>query len=507
MSAQTHAPSQTESPDTQMADDSPSSHFRRLVRKEFRPRNDKAASQVDKAIQLLAAEALRDTTLIGEDVEETIQVIIGRLDRILAEQIDDILHHPDFQALERAWRGLQYLVDNTATSSLQKIKVLNISKSEIQAVLKNSKAEDKWDRSILFTHIYDEGIGSHNGDPFACLIGDYQFDHQQQDVDTLKRLGRIAAAAHAPFIAAAAPALCDIDVWRDYPTVSNLDRLFDGVEYAAWRELRDSDDARYLSLCMPRFLVRAPYKPGANEAEGYVSFRETVDNDAPEHLCWANSAYAMGVNINRAFTEYGWVSRIRGVEAGGQVTGLPQHLFTAADGQIDATCPTEIALPVRKETALSAQGLTALVHERNATQATFFDAPNLRRPVVYEGAPDKTAEERLGTRLPYIFTTSRFAHYLVRIVYRKIGSDQFSTADEVQRWLNQWIKNYVLGDPRSAGEKLRAEKPLADATVEVEADPERPGYYRTIFNLRPHFQIEEMNVSMRLTSLVPSKPR
>jgi type VI secretion system protein ImpC len=470
-----------------------------LLQKEFKPKTDEARSAVEQAVLTLAQQALANTTVISPDVVKSIEAIIAELDRKLTEQVNVILHHPDFQKLEGAWRGLHYLVNNTETDEMLKIRVMNISKADLGKTLKKFKGT-AWDQSPVFKKIYEEEYGQFGGEPFGCLMGDYYFDQSPPDVELLGEIAKVSAAAHSPFIAGASPTLMQMDSWQELANPRDLTKIFLTPEYAAWRSLRESDDARYIGLAMPRFLARLPYGAKTSPVDAF-DFEE--DTGAADHsrYTWANAAYAMAVNINRSFKLYGWCSRIRGIESGGAVEGLPVHTFPTDDGGVDMKCPTEIAISDRREAELAKNGFMPIVHRKNSDFAAFIGAQSLQKPFEYDD-PDATANANLAARLPYLFACCRFAHYLKCIVRDKVGS--FKEREDMQRWLQKWIMNYVDGDPAHSSEQTKARKPLAAAEVVVEEVEGNPGYYTSKFFLRPHYQLEGLTVSLRLVSKLPS---
>ena len=470
-----------------------------LLQKEFKPKTDEARSAVEQAVLTLAQQALANTTVISPDVVKSIEAIIAELDRKLTEQVNVILHHPDFQKLEGAWRGLHYLVNNTETDEMLKIRVMNISKADLGKTLKKFKGT-AWDQSPVFKKIYEEEYGQFGGEPFGCLMGDYYFDQSPPDVELLGEIAKVSAAAHSPFIAGASPTLMQMDSWQELANPRDLTKIFLTPEYAAWRSLRESDDARYIGLAMPRFLARLPYGAKTSPVDAF-DFEE--DTGAADHsrYTWANAAYAMAVNINRSFKLYGWCSRIRGIESGGAVEGLPVHTFPTDDGGVDMKCPTEIAISDRREAELAKNGFMPIVHRKNSDFAAFIGAQSLQKPFEYDD-PDATANANLAARLPYLFACCRFAHYLKCIVRDKVGS--FKEREDMQRWLQKWLMNYVDGDPAHSSEQTKARKPLAAAEVVVEEVEGNPGYYTSKFFLRPHYQLEGLTVSLRLVSKLPS---
>jgi type VI secretion system protein ImpC len=470
-----------------------------LLQKEFKPKTSRARQEVENAVRTLAEQALRETAVVSDDVVGTIKAIIAEIDHKLGDQVNAILHHPRFQQVESAWRGLNHLVTNTETDEMLKVRVMNVSKTELGRTLRKYKGSS-WDQSPIFKTLYESEFGQLGGEPYGALVGDYYFDHTPPDVELLGQITQIAAAAHAPFIAGAGPALMAMDSWQELANPRELGRIFAAPDYAAWRSLRDSEDAKYVGLCLPRFLARLPYGAKTNPVEEF-EFEEKVTGD-PSHYSWANSAYAMAVNINRSFKLYGWCSSIRGVESGGTVDGLPVHTFPSDDGGVDMTCPTEIAISDRREAELANCGLMPLIHRKNTDNAAFIGAQSLQRPVEYND-PDATANARLAARLPYLFATCRFAHYLKCMVRDKIGS--FKERRDMERYLSDWIKGYVIANPENAGETSRAEKPLAGAEVKVDEIEGNPGYYSARFFLRPHYQLEGVNVTLSLVSRLPSQ--
>ena len=470
-----------------------------LLQKEFKPKSDEAKSAVETAVQTLAQQALAQTQLIGKDVVKSIEDMIAAIDKKLSDQVNQILHHEDFQKLEGAWRGLQYMVNNTETDEQLKIRVMNISKADLGKTLKRYKGTN-WDQSPLFKKIYEEEFGQFGGEPFGCLVGDYHFDQSAPDVELLAEMAKVSAAAMAPFITGASPNLMQMDSWQELANPRDLTKIFSTPEYAAWRSLRDSDDAKYLGLAMPRFLARLPYGSKTNPVEAF-NFEEDTGSADHSKYTWANAAYAMATNINRSFKQYGWCSRIRGIESGGAVENLPTHSFPTDDGGVDMKCPTEVAIADRREAELAKAGFMPLIHRKNSDFAAFIGAQSLQKPVEYDD-PDATANANLAARLPYLFSTCRFAHYLKCIVRDKVGS--FKERDDMERWLGKWITQYVDGDPINSSEETKARKPLAAAEVIVEEDPANPGYYSSKFFLRPHYQLEGLTVSLRLVSKLPS---
>jgi len=475
------------------------SEFESLLNKEFKVKADTEKQSVVKAaVQTLAAQAISASALISDDAIKTIEAIIAEIDKKLSEQVNAIIHHDDFKSLEGTWRGLYHLISNTETDENLKIRVLNISKKELGSTIKKYKGTN-WDQSPLFKKMYEEEFGTPGGQPYGCLMGDYFFDHSPPDVEILGGMAQIAAAAHAPFITGSAPKLLGMESWQELSNPRDLTKIFQTPEYAPWRSLRESDDARYLGMTMPRFLARLPYGSKTNPLEEF-GFEEDTEGADHNKYTWSNAAYAMATNITRSFKLYGWCARIRGTESGGMVEGLPCHTFPTDDGGVDMKCPTEIAITDRREAELGKNGLMPLSHYKNTDYAVFIGAQSLQKPTVYDDA-DATANANLAARLPYLFATCRFAHYLKCMVRDKIGS--FKERGDMEMWLNKWIKQYVTENP-TATEEQKSRFPLAAAEVKVEEVAGNPGYYSSKFFLRPHFQLEGLTVSLRLVSKLPS---
>jgi type VI secretion system protein ImpC len=470
-----------------------------LLSKEFKPNTDTKRDAIKNAVQTLAEQALSATTLISDDAVKSIEAIVAEIDRKLTEQINKILHHPDFQALESSWRGLAHLVNNTETDETLKIRVMNISKKDLGKTLGKFKGTN-FDQSPLFKRLYEDEFGTPGGQPFGMIVGDYHFDHTPPDVEIMSGMCQIGAAAHAPFITGANPTLMGMESWQELSNPRDLTKLFGTAEYAAWQSLRTSEDSRYLGLAMPRFLARMPYGAKKNPVDDFA-FEEDTEGAKHDKYTWANAAYAMATNITRSFKLYGWCARIRGVESGGMVEGLPVDTFPTDDGGVAMKCPTEISITDRREAELAKNGLMPLCHWKNTDYSVFIGAQSVHKPAEYDD-PDATANANIGARLPYLFSVCRFAHFLKCMVRDKIGS--FKERADMENWLNKWIMQYVEPDPANASEDAKARRPLAAAEVKVEEVPGNPGYYSSKFFLRPHYQLEGLTVSLRLVSKLPS---
>jgi type VI secretion system protein ImpC len=407
--------------------------FATVLKQSFKPRSDRAATEVENAVTTLVQQALADTTVIKEDVLDTIEGMIARLDEKLSAQMNEILHAPEFQQIESAWRGLHYLVFNSETDSNLKIRVMNVSKNEIYRNLRLYPGA-RWDQSPLFKAVYEAEFGQLGGEPFGCMVGDYYFSHLPTDIQLLRDLSKVFGSAHAPFFAGADPTMLGMDSWTELANPRDIGKIFDTPDYAAWKGLRDQDDSIYVGLCMPRVRSRLPYGAKSEPVEEFA-FEEDTDGHKGEKYAWMNAAYAMAVNVNRAFKEWGWCTRIRGVQSGGEVINLPTHTFPTDDGGVDLKCPTEIAISDRREHELARSGLIPIIHRKNTDKAAFIGAQSVYKPKKYSGKDGvaATASDNLKARLPYIFAVSRFAHYLKCMVRDKIGS--MKEKEALQRWL------------------------------------------------------------------------
>ena len=466
-----------------------------ILKQSFKPRSEQAAAEVENAVQTLVTQALADSSLVQDNVLATIEEMIARIDEKLSAQMNEVIHAEEFQKIESAWRGLNYLVFNSETDATLKIRVMNVGKTELYRHFKNYPGA-KWDQSPIFKAIYEQEFGTLGGQPYGALIADYHFSHSAVDVSVMRDLSKIASAALAPLVTGADPNLLGMDSWRELMNPRDIGKLMDTPDYAAWKGLRDAVDSRYLALCMPRVLARLPY--GAkSEPVAEFAFEEDTDGHDGSKYGWMNAAYAMATNINRAYKEYGWTVRIRGVQSGGEVINLPTYTFPTDDGGVDLKCPTEIAITDRREAELSKAGLISIIHRKNTDKAAFIGAQSVYKPRTYIDK-EATASDNLSARIPYMFAVSRFAHYLKVMVRDKIGSTK--EKDQLQRWLNEWISLYVDGDPKNSSEEVKAQFPLAAAKVTVMENEENPGYYTASVHLRPHFQLEGMDIGMSLVS-------
>jgi type VI secretion system protein ImpC len=446
-------------------------------------------------VKRFVSEVLEGSITINRDTETMINARIAQIDHLLSLQINEIMHHPEFQKLEGSWRGLQYLLKQSETSSMLKIKVLNVSKKDL---LRDLQRAPEFDQSALFKKVYEEEYGVFGGTPFGALVGDYYFDKSGQDIELLEKISNVAAAAHAPFLSAASHEMLNLQSFAELDSPRDLGKIFDSTEFAKWKAFRNTEDSRYVALAAPRVLMREPYGSATVPIDAF-NYEERVDGTNHDDYCWGNAAYALAANVNKAFAFYGWTAAIRGVESGGLVEGLPVHNFRTESGEIAMKCPTEVQITDRREKELADLGFAPLVHQKGSPNAAFFSVQSAQKPKLYD-SPSASSSARLSAQLPYIFSTSRFAHYLKVMMRDKIGG--YTSRNEIDAFLNRWIQNYVAVE--SASQSIKAKKPLSEARIDVVEVPGKPGAYRAVAFLRPHYQLDELGVAMRLVAELPA---
>ena len=462
-----------------------------------RPQSDKEADRAKDYFRQFLDQVVKPDQVVSKDVETNVKTWIAEIDKSLSSQLNEIMHHEEFQQLESTWRGLHYLVHQSETGENLKIRVLNVSKKEL---FKDLEKAAEFDQSALFKKIYEEEYGQLGGEPYGMLVGDYHFNRSSEDISLLKMVSGVAAAAHAPFVAGADPKLFNMDSYTDLSKPRDLAKIFGGAEYAAWRSFRDSEDSRYVALTLPNVLGRLPYGEEFTTCEEF-NFEEMVDGKDHDKYLWMNASWAYASRITDAVAQHGWMARTRGVEGGGKVEGLPVHTFPTDDGDVAMKCPTEIAISDRREFELSNLGFMPLLHAKGTDYAVFMGAQSCQKPQTYVDA-DANANAELSAKFNLIMCTSRFAHYLKVMARDKIGS--FMEASECSVWLNDWIMQYCV-DPEGVSDEVKAERPLADASVEVREVEGKPGWYEAVAYLRPHYQLETLSTSMRLVAEVPQK--
>ena len=461
----------------------------RLAREESQ--RDFAKNVVGEFVsQIMAGEMT-----VSKNTEAMINARISAIDKLISDQLNEVMHHEDFQKMEASWRGLHYLIDQTETGEKLKIRVMNVSKKDL---LKDMEKASEFDQSALFKKIYEEEFGMFGGASYGALMGDYEFSNHPQDLSLLEKISQVAAAAHAPFISAASPQLFNFDSFTELGEPRDMAKIFQSVEYAKWKSFRESEDSRYVALAMPHILMRLPYGKDNVPVEAF-DFEEQVDGTDHKKYLWGNAAWALGTRLTDAFAKHHWCAAIRGVEGGGLVEGLPVHTFKTDEGDVALKCPTEIAITDRREKELADLGFVPLLHCKGTDYAAFFSTQTGNKPKIYD-SDSANANARLSSQLQYILAVSRFAHYLKSIMRDKIGS--FMTRKNAEDFLNRWISNYVLLDD-NASQDMKAKYPLREARIDVSEIPGKPGAYRAVSFLKPHFQLDELTVSLRLVADLP----
>ncbi|NSL57082.1 type VI secretion system contractile sheath large subunit [Uliginosibacterium aquaticum] len=457
-------------------------------------------SRARDLISELVSQVMDGAVVVSDNLSATLDARIAELDELISGQLSAIMHAPEFQKLESSWRGLEYLCKQSSTSTTLKIKVFNTNKKDL---VKDFKSAIDFDQSVLFKKVYEEEFGTFGGAPFGALIGDYEIGRQPEDMYFIDQMSHVAAAAHAPFISSASAELFGLETFTDLGKPRDLGKVFDTVEYAKWKSFRESDDSRYVGLTLPHFLGRLPYHPkDGTPVEGF-NYVEDVDGTDHSKYLWVNAAYAFAARLTDAFDMFGWCAAIRGVEGGGLVEDLPTHTFKTDDGEVALKCPTEIAITDRREKELSDLGFIPLVHCKGTDYAAFFGAQSAQKAKKYN-TDSANANSVLSSQLQYIFAVSRIAHYLKAMMRDKIGS--FASAGNVETYLNNWIAQYVLLDD-GASQEAKAQFPLREASIQVSEVPGRPGVYRAVSFLRPHFQLDELSVSLRLVAELPQSAK
>jgi type VI secretion system protein ImpC len=458
-------------------------------------RDPEARERGKHLVKEFVAQFLEGSMTLSRDSEAMINARIAQIDHLISLQLNEVLHHPAFQKLEASWRGLKYLVSNSETGEMLKIKVFNCSKKEL---LRDLQRAADFDQSAMFKKVYEEEFGVFGGHPFGALIGDYEFGKGPEDLELLEKVAQVAAAAHAPFITSATSNMFNLDSYTDLAAPRDLAKVFDTTEYAKWKSFRNSDDSRYVALALPHILMRDPYGKATRPIEEF-DYEEAVDGTDHSKYLWGNAAYALATKVTDSFARYNWCGTIRGVEGGGKVEGLTVHNFRTDEGDVAMKCPTEVAITDRREKELADLGFIPLVHCKNTDYAAFFSVQSAQKAKQYD-TDAANANARLSTNLSYILGCSRFAHYLKAMMRDKVGS--YMSRNECEAYLNRWISGYVT-DTNSASSVMKAKYPLAEARVDVVEVPGKPGAYRAVAFMKPHFQLEELTVSMRLVADLP----
>jgi type VI secretion system protein ImpC len=458
-------------------------------------RDPEARERGRDLVKNFVSQFLDGQMTLNRDSEAMINSRIAQIDHLISLQLNEVMHNPAFQKLEASWRGLKYLVGRTETSEMLKIKVFNCSKKEL---LRDLQRAADFDQSAMFKKVYEEEFGVFGGHPFGALVGDYEFGKGPEDMELLEKVSQVAAASHAPFIAAASANMFNLDSYTDLGAPRDLAKVFDTTEYAKFKSFRASDDSRYVALTLPHVLMRDPYGKATRPVEEF-DYEEAVDGTEHNKYLWGNAAWTLAARITDSFARYNWCATIRGVEGGGKVEGLTVHNFKTDDGDVAMKCPTEVTITDRREKELADLGFVPLVHCKNTDYAAFFSVQSAQKAKLFD-TDAANANARLSTNLSYILATSRFAHYLKSMMRDKIGS--YMSRGECESYLNRWISGYVI-DTSSAAPSMKARYPLAEARVDVMEVPGKPGAYRAVAFMKPHFQLDELTVSMRLVADLP----
>ena len=447
-------------------------------------------------IKEFVAQVLEGSMSLGRDADQMISARVAQIDHLVSIQLNEVMHNAQFQKLESTWRGLKYMMDQSETGTQLKIRILNASKKDL---LRDLQRAPEFDQSAMFKKVYEEEYGLFGGEPFGALVGDYEFSKHPEDLELLEKVSQVAAASHAPFLSAASPELLNMPSFTGLDQPRDIGKIFDSTEYAKWKGFRESEDSKYVALTCPRILMRLPYGKDTAPVDGF-NYEEAVDGTDHSKDLWGNAAFALASKMTQAFATNGWCVAIRGVEGGGLVDGLPSHTFRTDEGDVALKCPTEIAITDRREKELADQGLVSLVHCKGTDKAAFFSIQSCNKPKLYD-SDSATANARISAQLPYMMATCRFAHYLKAMMRDKIGG--FMSRDDCWRFLNRWIGQYVTQDDK-ADQATKAKYPLREAKVDVEEVKGKPGVYRAVAYLRPHFQLDELNVSLRLVAELPA---
>ena len=445
-------------------------------------RGDEGYDVAKRGVGAFIAELLRPENAEERVNKNLIDRMIDELDFQLSKQMDDIIHAKPFQALESAWRGLKTLVDRTDFTQNIKIEIINASKQDLYDDFEDAPDITK---SGLYKLAYTAEYGQFGGEPVGAIIANYEFGPSSVDMKTLQNAAAVAAVSHAPFVAAAGPKFFGLEAFDGLPNLKELSSIFEGPQFAKWRSFRESDDAKYVGLTMPRFLLRAHYDPEENPSKGF-NYKEDVSASHEDYL-WGNTAFALASRLSDSFAHYRWCPNIIGPQSGGAVEDLPVHLFESM-GDLEAKVPTEVLISDRREFELAEEGFIPLTMRKGSDNAAFFSANSVQKAKYFgnsEEAKQKELNHRLSTQLPYMFIINRLAHYLKVLQRENIGT--WKDRVELQRELNQWITAYVA-DQENPSAAVRSRRPLRAAKIVVEDVEGQPGIYRVDLKVRPHFK-------------------
>jgi len=471
---------QTVSPEEQTAE-APSLLDEIVTATRLKPK-DEAYSLAKKGVEALIAQLVEPGRKVEKVSKATVDEMIAEIDKKLSLQVDAILHHPEFQKLESAWSSLKFLVDKTDFRENIRLELLNASKEDL---LEDFEDAPEVTKSGLYKTVYTAEYGQFGGKPYGNIIANYEFGPGPQDIKLLQYVASVASMAHAPFIAAAGPEFFGLEDFNGLPNVKDLKSTFEGPQYIKWNSFRESEDSRYVSLTVPRFLLRLPYGPDIKPVKTF-NYEEDV-SASHEHYLWGNTAFAFATRITDSFAKYRWCTNIIGPLGGGAVEDLPVHQFESM-GAIQTKIPTEVLISDRREFELAEEGFISLAMRKGSDNACFFSANSVQKPKSFGISPEGKEAElnyKLGTEMPYMFVANRLAHYLKVIQRENIGSWKERT--DLDRELNAWIRQYIADQDNPSAE-TRSRRPLRQAQITVEDVEGEPGWYRVGLKVRPHFK-------------------
>ena len=458
-------------------------------------KDDEAYKVASQGVQTFIGEILKSGK--SERVrKQLVDEMIAEIDKKLGEQLDEILHHEDFQKMESAWRSLKFLVDKTDFRQNNKIEMLNVSKEDL---LMDFEDAAEINESGLYKQVYNSGFGTHGGEPISTIVSNYEFDHSSPDIQLMRYSASVAAISHAPFVAAASPQMFGLEDIQDLPKLNDINAIFEGPQYAKWRGFRDSEDARYFALTMPKFLLRLPYDEKENPLKAFT-YNETINEDH-DRYCWGSTAFAFATRLNDSFAKYRWCPNIIGPQSGGQMDDLPLHQYETM-GQIETKIPTEVLVSDRREFELAEAGFIPLTYRKGSDNASFFSANSVQKPQFFGISKEDKVQEtnfKLGTQLPYMYVINRLAHYIKLLQREELGS--FKERADLEQGLNKWIKQYVA-DQDGASSAVRARRPLREAKIEVVDVEGDPGIYKVNVHVRPHFKYMGADFTLSLVGKV-----
>lgn len=452
-----------------------------LAETKMKP-SDEGYNVAKQGVSAFIAELLKPTREGAKVQQNIVNEMISEIDKKLSSQVDEVLHHEDFQKLESAWRGLKLVIDRTDFRQNIKVELLNVSKEDLLDDFEDSPEIVK---SGLYQTVYNTAYGTFGGQPYGAMIANYDFGPGPQDVKLLQYVSSVAAMSHCPFMAAAGPQFFGLDDYRKLPNLKDLSSIFEGPQYIKWNSFRESEDSRYVGLTMPRFLLRLPYSPETTPVKAF-EYTENV-SDGHEQYLWGNTAFTFATRLTESFASFGWCPNVIGPQSGGAVKDLPMHLFESM-GEIDTKIPTEISITDRRELELAEQGFMSLVYRKGSDNAAFFSANSAQKPKFFGDTPEgRTAETnyRLGTQLPYMFVITRLAHYIKVMQRENLGS--FKTRVDLERELNDWIRQYV-SDTDTPMPGVRQRRPLRRASISVEDVEGEVGWFKVGMKVQPHMK-------------------